>query len=81
MPKTSTERSGIFRGKLSEDFERYNFYKSKDREKKRAERSKPKIQSPAEIAQQKKLNRDCVRKCRILKKTKEKSASAPVEQG
>ena len=80
MPKTSTDRSRICRGKLSEDFERYNFYKSKDRERKRAERSKPNIQSSAKIAQQKKL-RDHVRKCRILKKAKEKSASAPVEQG
>ena len=67
MSKTSTERSRTFRKKVKEDFELYNFYKSKDRERKRAERSKPKVQSPEEIARQKKLNRDCVRRSRILK--------------
>ena len=80
MPNTGTERSRRFRKKLKEDYEAYNFYKSKDRERKRAERSKPKVQSPDEIARQKKLNRDRVRKCRILKKAKQKAAVVPDEQ-
>ena len=80
MPKTNTERSRISRKKLKEDFEKYNFYKSKDRERKRAKRSKSKVQSPSKIAWQKKLNRDCVRKCRILKKAKEKATLVPHEQ-
>ena len=79
MPKTSTERSRTFRKKVK-DFEVYNFYKSKDRERKRAERSKPKVQSPEEIARQKKLNRDRVRKRRILKKAKEKKTVVSGEQ-
>jgi len=37
MPKTSTKRSRTFQTKVKEDFELYNFYKSKDRERKRAE--------------------------------------------
>ena len=65
---------------VKEDFELYNFYKSKDRERKRAERSKPKVQSPEEIARQKKLNRDRVRRSRILKKAKEKETVVSGEQ-
>ena len=46
MPKTSTERSRIYREKLKGEFEKHKAYKNKDKERKRAERSKPKIQFP-----------------------------------
>ena len=46
MPKTSTERSRIYREKLKGEFEKHKAYKNKDKERKRAERSKPKIQLP-----------------------------------
>lgn len=43
MFKISIERLRVFRGKWKEDFECYNIYKSKDRERKRIERSKLKF--------------------------------------
>ena len=74
MAKTSTERSKQFRKKLKEDPEKYNIYKSKDNERKKIERNKQKVQqsrSPAEVARQKKLNRERVRKFRMNKKIKQ----------
>ena len=68
MAKTSTERYKKFKAKLKVDETRYNIFKSKDRERKRAERRKQHPKSESEIARQKKLNRDCVSKYRLLKK-------------
>lgn len=59
----------------------YEVYKTKDRQRKKAERRRPKFQSAAEIAQQKKLNRDRVRKHRILKKEKRKLQQEGQDQG
>ena len=55
-------------------------HKSKDRERKRVERSMPNAHSADEIARQKKLNRDRVRKCRLLLKAKQKEAVLPCEE-
>lgn len=72
MAKTSTERSQKFRKKLKEDHEKYSAYKMKDKERKKMQRSKPKVQqSPAEVARQKQLNRDRVRKFRMKKRLKQ----------
>ena len=67
MPKTSAERSWIFRSKLKKDTLKCNEYKNKDKERKRAERSKPQVQSQQEIDRKKKANRDRVRKFRNKK--------------
>ena len=80
MAKTSTERSRALRKRLKENAELHNVYKSKDRERKRAERSKSQVKSAGEIARQKKLNRERVRKCRILKKEKARTVVDPKEQ-
>ena len=68
MAKTSTEMYKKFKAKLKVDETRYNISKSKDRERKRAERRKQHRKSESEIACQRKLNRDCVHKYRLLKK-------------
>ena len=79
MIKTSTERYKKFKAKLKEDEERYNLFKSKDRDRKRAERKKQHPKSESDIIRQRKLNRDRVRKYRLLKKAevlpKQKSSS------
>lgn len=59
----------------------YEVYKTKDRQRKKAKRRRPKFQSAAEIAHQKKLNRDRVRKHRILKKEKRKLQQEGQDQG
>ena len=81
MPQTSSERVRKFRKKLKQNSKLYEVYKTKDRQRKKAERRKPKFQSAAEIAQQKKLNRDRVRKHRILKKEKRKLQQEGQDQG
>ena len=58
MPQTGSERARKFRKKLKENSKLPEVYKTKDRERKKAERRRPKFQSAAEIAQQRKLNRD-----------------------
>lgn len=69
MPKTSTERSQMFRKKLKEDVEKYNVYKMNDKDRKKLQRSKPKAQqSPTEVARKKQLNRERVRKFRMKKR-------------
>ena len=70
MAKTSTERSRIFKIKLKKDDLKYNAFKNEDRERKRIERSEPKVESQCEIDRKKKLNRDRVRKFRALEKSK-----------
>lgn len=70
MAKTSTERYRTFKKKLKKDNERYNMFKTKDKERKRAERKKPNTKNESEIAHQMKLNRDRVRKYRLLHKAK-----------
>ena len=67
------ERAKDFRNKLQADAEKYNSYKAKDKERKRAERKSGNVLSPGETATKKKLNRDRVRKCRLNRR--EKSAS------
>ena len=81
MPQTGSERARKFRKKLKENSKLHEVYKTKDREKKKAERRRPKFQSAAEIAQQRKLNRDCVRKHRTLKKEKRKVEQEGQHQG
>lgn len=71
MPKSSTERSRIYRRKLKEEFERYNFYKARDIERKKVERSKQKLQNPEEVARKRELNRQRVRKFRTKQKGSE----------
>lgn len=68
MGKTSTERSRLSRKKLKDDVEKYDSYKSKDKERKRAERSKPKKLNPSEIERRKQLNRERVKKFKLCKK-------------
>jgi len=74
MGKTSTERSRIHRQKLKKNAELYNIYKSKDRDRKRSERSKPMSLSPSEIERRKKLNRERVKKFKLRKKMAKESA-------
>ena len=59
----------------------HEVYKTKDRERKKAERRRPKFQSAAEIAQQRKLNQDRVRKHRMLKKEKRTVEQEGQDQG
>jgi hypothetical protein len=54
---------------LQADAEKYRSYKAKDKERKNTER-KQEILSPGEAARMKMLNRDRVRKFRLLKKGK-----------
>ena len=58
MPQRGSEIARKFRKKLKEKSKLHEVYKTKDRERKKAERRRPKFQSAAEIAQQRKLNRD-----------------------
>ena len=58
MPQTGSERTRKFRKNLTENSKLPEVYKTKDRERKKAERRRPKFQSAAEIAQQRKLNQD-----------------------
>ena len=71
--KSGAEMAKDFRKKLQADAEKYNSYKAKDKEIKRAERKSGNVLSPGETATKKKLNRDRVRKCRLKKR--EKNAS------
>ena len=72
MPQTSSERSRNFRKKLKDNSKLHESYKTKDRERKKGERRRPKFQSAAEIAQQRKFNQDRVRKHRRLRKKRER---------
>lgn len=59
MPKTSTERSKLFRRKLREDVEKNSVFKAKDREWKRNERNEKKPLSESELPNlRKKKQRD-----------------------
>ena len=58
MPQTGSERTRKFRKNLTENSKLPEVYKTRDRERKKAERRRPKFQSAAEIAQQRKLNQD-----------------------
>ena len=81
MPQTGSERTRKFRKNLTENSKLPEVYKTRDRERKKAERRRPKFQSAAEIAQQRKLNRDCVRKHRMHKKEKRKVEQEGQDQG
>lgn len=64
----------IFRAKLKVDFERYQADKNKDKERKKMQR-KGQALSPSEVARQKKLNCERVRKYR--QRQKEEKAKNP----
>ena len=68
MAKTSTERYKKFKAKLKENEKRYNLFKSNDSDQKRAERRKQHPKTESDIPRQRKLNRDCLRKYKLLNK-------------
>lgn len=75
--KSGAERAKEFRKKLKANAERYNTYKANDKERKGPARNKSaNVLTPDEAARKNKLNRDRVRKCRLLKK-QGKSGSKP----
>ena len=65
--KTVAARIRAYRERIKANKEKYDIYKAQDKDRKKVER-KNKIHSPSEVAHQKMLNREQVRRCRQKKK-------------
>ena len=67
VAKTGAERARAYRERIKANKEKYDVYKAQNKERKSVKR-KSKILSSSEVAHQKMLNRERVRRCRQKKK-------------